>query len=98
MSDPQHPAQESTFGLSSNVSNSLPIDPMENPFKTVVDPAVRSRLLQALVELIDSRDEELAAYVHEGTLALDSYKEYIELFARSLHESMGTVEGVSFLL
>jgi hypothetical protein len=73
-------------------------DPSGNPFKLVVDPEMRVRLRRALFDLIENHDEELAKYVSEGMLSLESYKEYIEIFARSLHESMGTREGVAYLL
>ncbi len=73
-------------------------DASANPFKLVVDPAMRVRLRRALFELIESHDEQLADYVSNGQLALDSYKEYIEIFARSLRDSMGTAEGVQYLL
>jgi hypothetical protein len=64
-------------------------DPGATPFKVVVDPEMRLKLRRALIELID---------YHEGKLALESYKEYIELFARSLKETMESREGVSYLL
>jgi hypothetical protein len=48
--------------------------------------------------MIETHDQELARYVAEGTLALDSYKEYIELFAHSLKQTMGSTEGVAYLL
>jgi hypothetical protein len=64
----------------------------------VVDPVMRLRLRKALMELIDSHDAELAKFVSDGALALDSYKEYVELFARSLRETMHSKEGVAFLL
>jgi len=51
-----------------------------------VDPVMRMRLRKSLFDLIDSHDAELARFVSEGALALDSYKEYIELFARSLQK------------
>jgi hypothetical protein len=73
-------------------------DPTANPFKLVVDPVMRAKLRRAIFELIESHDQELAKYVGEGSLALDSYKEYIELFAHSLKQTMGTREGVAFLL
>src|SRR5881628_1798867 len=69
-----------------------------NPFKIVIDPKVRHDLRRALIELIDYHDEALADHFAEGKLALDSYKEYIELFARSLKETMESREGVSYLL
>ena len=68
------------------------------PFKIVIDPKVRLDLRRALVDLIDYHDEALAEHFAEGKLALDSYKEYIELFARSLKETMESREGVAYLL
>ena len=59
---------------------------------------MRSRLRKALIELIENHDQELAKYVSEGFLELDSYKEYVELFARYLRDTMGTKEGVAYLL
>ena len=76
----------------------LPSDPGANPFKLVVDPVMRIRLRRALFEMIESHDQELAKYVADGALALDSYKEYIELFAHSLKQTMASREGVAFLL
>ena len=68
------------------------------PFKIVVDPEMRVKLRRALIELIDFHDEALAEHFAEGKLALDSYKEYVELFARSLKETMESREGVAYLL
>jgi hypothetical protein len=68
------------------------------PFKVVIDPKIRLELRRALIELIDYHDEALAEHFAEGKLALDSYKEYIELFARSLKETMDSPEGISYLL
>src|SRR3954470_24864639 len=73
-------------------------DPGATPFKVVVDPEMRAKLRRALFELIDYHDEALAEHFSEGKLALESYKEYIELFARSLKETMESREGVSYLL
>src|SRR5438552_3250865 len=73
-------------------------DPGATPFKIVVDPEMRLQLRRALIELIDYHDEALAEHFSEGKLALESYKEYIELFARSLKETMESREGVSYLL
>jgi hypothetical protein len=73
-------------------------DPGGNPFKVVIDPKVRLDLKRALFDLIDYHDEALAEHFAEGKLALDSYKEYVELFARSLKETMESREGVSYLL
>jgi hypothetical protein len=68
------------------------------PFKVVIDPKMRMDLRRALIDLIDYHDEALAEHFAEGKLALESYKEYIELFARSLKETMESREGVSYLL
>jgi hypothetical protein len=73
-------------------------DPTGNPFKLVVDPAMRIRLRKALFELIEHHDQELAQHVAAEKLSLDSYKEYIEIFSRSLRETLGTPEGVAWLL
>jgi hypothetical protein len=73
-------------------------DPAATPFKTVVDPKLRLQLRRALIDLIDYHDEALAENFADGKLALESYKEYIELFARSLKETMASREGVSYLL
>jgi hypothetical protein len=73
-------------------------DPAATPFKVVIDPKVRAELRRALVDLIDYHDDALAEHFAEGNLALESYKEYIELFARSLKETMESREGVSYLL
>jgi hypothetical protein len=69
-----------------------------SPFRIVVDPQMRARLRHALIELIDNHDESLAAHYADGKLALESYKEYIEVFARSLKETMESPAGVSYLL
>jgi hypothetical protein len=76
----------------------LPSDPAANPFRLVVDPVMRTRLRRALFEMIEQHDQELARYVSEGSLALDSYKEYIEIFANSLKQTMATQEGVAYLM
>jgi hypothetical protein len=76
----------------------VPTDPAANPFRLVVDPVMRVRLRRALFELIESHDQELSRYVGEGSLALDSYKEYIELFAHSMKQTMSSREGVAYLL
>lgn len=69
-----------------------------SPFKTTIDPEMRIRLKRALFDLIDNHDSALESYVADGQLDLGSYKEYIELFARCLRETMETPEGVAFLL
>ena len=74
------------------------LDVGATPFKVVIDPKVRLDLRRALIDLIDYHDEALADHFTEGKLALDSYKEYIELFARSLKETMESREGVAYLL
>ena len=83
----------------SSISNVvIPADAGANPFKVVVDPALRARLRQALLEIVDNHDQELAKYVAEGFLELDSYKEYIELYARHLRETMSSKEGIAYLM
>jgi hypothetical protein len=69
-----------------------------SPFKIVVDPEMRLKLKRALIDLIDYHDEALAEHFAEGKLELESYKEYVELFARSLKETMESREGVAYLL
>ncbi|HJT80223.1 MAG TPA: hypothetical protein VJ719_03415 [Chthoniobacterales bacterium] len=69
-----------------------------SPFKIVIDPKLRLDLRRALIDLIDYHDEALAENFSQGKLVLESYKEYIELFARSLKETMESREGVSYLL
>jgi hypothetical protein len=73
-------------------------DPNATPFKIVIDPKLRLDLRRALIDLIDYHDEALAENFADGKLALESYKEYIELFARSLKETMESREGVAYLL
>ncbi len=95
MSDP---IRESEFLPVEVTRDAVLMDPSANPFKLVVDPVMRIKLRRALFDLIENHDEELAKYVSDGLLALESYKEYIEIFAKSLRESMGTREGVAYLL
>lgn len=73
-------------------------DAGQTPFKIVVDPEMRAKLRRALFELIDYHDEALAEHFADGKLELESYKEYIELFARSLKETMESREGIAHLL
>ena len=73
-------------------------NPGATPFKVVIDPKLRLDLRRALIDLIDYHDEALAENFAEGKLALESYKEYIELFARSLKETMESREGVAYLM
>ena len=76
----------------------VPADPTASPFKLAVDPALRAKLRKALIELVDNHDSELAKYVSEGFLELETSQEYIELFARHLRDTMSTKEGVAYLL
>ena len=76
----------------------IAINPSASPFKLVVDPVMRTAIKKALSDLIDHHDEALAGYVTNGNLALESYKEYVELFARALRETMESREGVLYLL
>jgi hypothetical protein len=69
-----------------------------SPFKIVIDPKLRLDLRRALIDLIDYHDEALAENFAQDKLVLESYKEYIELFARSLKETMESREGVAYLL
>jgi len=83
------------FSLSNAPS---PTDPAANPFRLVVDPAMRARLRDALFGLIENHDAQLADHVAGGELALESYKEYIEIFAHSLKQTMECAEGVGYLM
>lgn len=76
----------------------MPSDPGASPFRLVVDPVMRDRLRRALSLMIENHDQELARHVSEGRLALDSYKEYIEIFAASLKQTMESPEGVNYLM
>lgn len=76
----------------------MPSDPTASPFKLVVDPSLRAKLHRAVMELIDNHDQELAKHVADGFLELESSKEYVELFARYLRDTMNTREGVAYLL
>lgn len=78
--------------------DAMPKNVGDSPFKLTVDPELRTRLRQALVELINDHENTLAHYVADKKLHIDSYKEYIELFAKSLKETMNSDEGVSYLL
>jgi len=69
-----------------------------SPFRLSIDPVMRHRLKKALFDLIDNHDAALEQYVTDGRLQLDSYKEYIELFAKCLRETMETPEGVAYLI
>jgi hypothetical protein len=92
------PKYEIVLNEAAEARKSAVLDPAASPFKLVVDPVMRQRLRQALFDLIDHHDGSLADYFTEGKLSLDSYKEYIELFARSLRETMESREGVAYLL
>ncbi len=100
MSEPTSPLSPAEQALTPFELHTTPVaaDASANPFRLVVDPAMRVRLRKALFDLVENHDTQLADFVANGQLALDSYKEYIEIFARSLRESMGTPEGVSYLL
>jgi hypothetical protein len=88
-------AAESAVATKESISQP---DVSATPFKVVVDPEMRLKLKRALVDLIDYHDESLAEHFAQGKLDLESYKEYIELFARSLKETMASREGVAYLL
>lgn len=76
----------------------IPGDPGASPFKLVIDPALRAKLHAALAELIENHDQELEKHAADGFLELESVKEYVELFARYLRDTMGTRDGVAYLL
>ena len=95
MSDP---IRDSSLHPAETAHDVVPADPMGNPFKLVVDPVMRVKLRRAIFDLIENHDSELADYVSGGMLELDSYKEYIEIFAKSLRDSLATREGVAYLL
>ena len=90
VTNPQQPVRKETRLAKPN--------PAATPFKVVVDPKLRLDLRRALIDLIDYHDDALAENFSQGKLQLESYKEYIELFARSLKETMESREGVSYLL
>ena len=97
MNDPMF--ERALTAISFDISKEpIPSDPGANPFRLVVDPEMRIRLRRALFEMIESHDNDLAKYVSEGSLSLESYKEYIELFAHSLKQTMASPDGVGFLL
>ena len=74
MSDPNTESQLAS--LTYDISRDpLPTDSGANPFKLVVDPIMRIKLRRALFEMIETHDQELARYVSDGTLALDSRSE-----------------------
>lgn len=76
----------------------LAADPGASPFRVVIDPVMRARLRRALFDLIENHDQQLAEHFSAGRLALDSYKEYIEIFASSLRQTMESPEGVAYLM
>ena len=84
--------------VKSSELNALSRDPGSSPFRVVIDPSLRLQLRKALVDLINDHEETLAEYVANGQLSLDSYKEYVELFARGLRDTMGDPEGVAYLM
>ena len=99
MMEPSHDFQITRPGQADPRTRALAKpDASATPFKVVIDPKVRLELRRALVDLIDYHDEALAEHFAQGKLSLDSYKEYVELFARSLKETMESREGVSYLL
>ena len=92
-------SDEADLDLDSDVGLEIvALDAGASPMKLVVDPDMRSRLRDGLLALIECHDEEIARFVGQGQLSLDSYKEYVELFARSLRECMESKEGVGYLL
>lgn len=92
------PAVDPATFSSALAANPRTLKASASPFRLVVDPVMRADLRKGLFDLIDHHDSALAAYVAENKLALESYKEYIELFARSLRETMDSREGVLYLM
>lgn len=68
-----------------------------NPFKVKFDPDVLGKVNEAVRVMMERYDTELAMGFAEGRLSVDSYKEYIELLAHSLRETMSTPAGVRHL-
>ncbi len=69
-----------------------------NPFRQVLDPEVCESLQQALLRLVDDHQKQVAYMVESGQLGVASYKEYVELLARFLRETIGSKAGVKYLL
>jgi len=92
------PASDRFVFMIATALRKLPGQASATPSKIVVDPEMRMKLRRALIDLIDYHDEALAENFSGGRLSLESYKEYIELFARSLKETMESREGVAYLL
>ena len=95
MSDSDYALTPQSFDLADAPA---PSDPGASPFRVVIDPVMRTRLRRALFDLIENHDQQLAEHFAAGRLALDSYKEYIEIFASSLKQTMESPEGVAFLM
>src|SRR5256714_14939577 len=72
-------------------------DPTATPFRVVIDPKVRLDLRRGLIDLIDYHDEALGEQFSQDKIALGSYKGYVEVFARSLKETMESRGRVSHL-
>ncbi|MDR2462501.1 MAG: hypothetical protein LBD30_01825 [Verrucomicrobiales bacterium] len=68
-----------------------------SPFARAIDPNLRLLLKRAMLQLIDNHDSSVEADVLDGKLNLDSYKEYIEIFAHELSQTMGSKDGVAYL-
>jgi hypothetical protein len=69
-----------------------------SPFRRVLDPEIREALQEALLRLIDDHQRQVSYMVESNQLHVDSYKEYVELLARFLRETLGSRAGVKFLL
>ncbi|MGF1678022.1 MAG: hypothetical protein ACFCUX_02385 [Candidatus Methylacidiphilales bacterium] len=94
-----HPTQfEIMLSQSAGEAHLSTNDAGANPFRLTIDPQMRIRLKRALFDLIDNHDDALEEYVADGQLDLASYKEYVELFARCLRETMDSKEGIAYLL
>ena len=69
-----------------------------NPFRKVIDPDVSESLEAALIRLVEDHQRQVAYMVESGQLEVGSYKEYIELLARFVRETIGSKAGVKYLL
>lgn len=69
-----------------------------SPFRRVIDPDLRDSLQEALVRLTEDHQHQVSYMVENGQLSVDSYKEYVELLARFLRDTIGSKAGVKYLL
>jgi hypothetical protein len=69
-----------------------------NPFRQVIDPEVSAALQSALTRLVEDHQRQVAYLVESDQLQVGSYKEYVELLARFVRETIGSKAGVKYLL